>query len=275
MTGHPAKHKFQPALTATMMAAAMLVALVLPEIQPAGAAPENDEILVFAASSLAPPLEQIAALYGQKNSVELRFSFASSAALARQIEYGAPADLFITAHSRWLDKLSAKGRIDRTKIRAIAGNRLVLVRSGNHTGSETEGANEIRALLLAPDAGRIATGDPASVPLGLYARDSLVALGLWDRVGPRLAPAAHARAALLQVERGLATLGILFASDAAGSGKVTILAALPTNSYGPINYLAVPVASGSGNNALAGFLEFLTSPEAEQVFLQQGFSPPR
>lgn len=236
----------------------------------------EDDILVFAASSLAPPLQQIAALYEAQKNIKLRFAFASSAALARQIEYGAPADLFITAHPLWLERLAARQQIDSNSARAIAGNRLVLARPA---GSANSTAN-VRALLLAPDAGRIATGDPASVPLGMYARDSLRSLGLWEAVGPRLAPAANARAALLQVERGMVSLGILFASDVAGSSRVTIVAEIPAGSAGSagssgqIQYLAVLVGRAPDSETAAQFLLYLTSPEAQEVFLQRGFSAP-
>ena len=180
-----------------MLAAILMVALtVMVPANSAAAAPGktgNDEILVFAASSLAPPLQQIARLYEERNGIKLRFAFASSAALARQIEYGAPADLFITAHPLWLERLAERQRIDMVHVQAIAGNSLVLARPAASAHSTAN----IRALLLAQDTGRIATGDPGSVPLGMYARSSLQALGLWEAVGPRLAPAANARAALL------------------------------------------------------------------------------
>ena len=263
-----------------MLAAILMVALtVMVPANSAAAAPGktgNDEILVFAASSLAPPLQQIARLYEERNGIKLRFAFASSAALARQIEYGAPADLFITAHPLWLERLAERQRIDMADVQAIAGNSLVLARPAASAHSTAN----IRTLLLAQDTGRIATGDPGSVPLGMYARSSLKALGLWETVGPRLAPAANARAALLQVERGLVGLGILFASDAAGSDRVTIIAEIPagpagsTGSDGQIQYLAVLVGQPPASKTAAQFLLYLTSPEAQEVFLKQGFSAP-
>lgn len=271
MKSNPPKRTQRYLQVAIMMVAVILHALV--GANSAGAAPGetgDDEILVFAASSLAPPLQQIARLYEEQSGVKLRFAFASSAALARQIEYGAPADLFITAHPLWLERLAALQRIDRAGTLAIAGNSLVLARPAGSANSTAS----VRALLLAPDAGRIATGDPGSVPLGMYARDSLKALGLWQAVGPRLAPAANARAALLQVERGLAGLGILFASDAAGSDRVTIVAEIPAGLDGPIQYLAALVGRPPGSRAAERFFLYLTGPEAEEVFLQQGFSAP-
>lgn len=249
----------------------LLVSILLILAFPAWASPDEEEILVFAASSLAPPLEQIAEIYQSQSDVTLRFSFASSAALARQIEYGAPAHLFITAHPQWLDRLAEKGRVDRIDVRAIAGNRLVIAGSK----STFADARDARTLLLAGSADRIATGDPGSVPLGLYARDSLVALGIWEAVSPRLAPAANARTALLQVEQGLVPIGILFASDAAGSDRATILADMPAGSYGPIRYLAVPLNDAPGSDAALKFLDFLTSAEAAEIFAGNGFSPPK
>lgn len=239
----------------------------------------DGEILIFAASSLAPPLEQIAALHQQQGGGKMRFAFASSAVLARQIEYGAPADLFITAHPLWLERLAQIGRVRMAAARAIAGNRLVLARPAARPGQAEIEASDIRALLLAPGAGgpgsgRIATADPGSVPLGMYARDSLTALGLWQAVGPRLAPAANARAALLQVERGLAALGILYASDVAGSGRAVIVAEMPAESYAPIRYLAVPVGERAGRPGIGEILDLLASPAAVQIFRRHGFTPP-
>ncbi len=274
MRSNPPKRAHGNLQVAVMIFAVAMLALAgANSVKAAPGSQGEDEILVFAASSLAPPLQQIATLYEAQSSVKLRFAFASSAALARQIEYGAPADLFITAHPLWLERLAAQHQIDSSSARAIAGNRLVLARPA---GSASSAAN-VRALLLAPDAGRIATGDPASVPLGMYARSSLEALGLWQAVGPRLAPAANARAALLQVERGMVGLGILFASDAAGSDRVTIVAEIPpgpAGSGGQIQYLAALVGQPPGSKTAAQFLLFLTSPEAQEVFLKQGFSAP-
>ena len=277
MTGfhptRPSRRSLQISLLATLM---LIVAL------PARASSSDNEILVFAASSLAPPLTQIGIAFESRSGVTLRFAFASSAALARQIEYGAPAHLFITAHPQWLDRLAEKGRVDRVDARAIAGNRLVIAGfrprfeagHGDRFGQASTGITKILTLLLANDTDRIATGDPGSVPLGLYARDSLVALGLWEAVSPRLAPAANARSALLQVEQGLVPIGILFASDAAGSDRATILADMPAGSYGPIRYLAVPINDAPGNDAALKFLDFLTSAEAAEIFTGHGFSPP-
>jgi molybdate transport system substrate-binding protein len=108
----------------------------------------------------------------------------------------------------------------------------------------------------------------------MYARDSLTALGLWEAVSPRLAPAANARAALLQVERGLATVGILYASDVAGSHRAVIVAEMPPHSYGPIQYLAATVGDSAGRPGIDEILNFLDRPEAAQIFRRHGFTPP-
>lgn len=248
---------------------AVIIAAALSATAEAEAAPE-EEILVFAASSLAPPLEQIATDYESETGVKLRFAFGSSAKLSRQIEYGAPADLFITAHSLWLDGLLNAGRVDAARVRVIAGNRLVI----SSARSSPAYSGDIRAFLLADDEGRIATGDPDSVPLGLYARQSLSAMGLWDAVSPRLAPAPNARSALLQVERGQAPIGILFASDVAGSDRAILLAEIPAGSYGPIRYVAAPIVGADSTDITLNLLAFLTSPQASQILLEHGFSAP-
>lgn len=247
-----------------------ILALMLSVTSPSTSAAPDEEILVFAASSLAPPLEQIATEYENRTGVKLRFSFSSSARLARQIEYGAPADLFITAHSLWLDGLLNAGRADLARVRVIAGNRLVI--AGTDPAQSPGQSKNVRALLLAEPAGRIATGDPDSVPLGLYARQSLTAMGLWEAVGRRLAPAANARSALLQVERGQAPLGILFASDVAASDRAILLAEMPVGSYGPVRYLAAPIIGADSADITLDFLAFLTSPPASEILLEHGFS---
>ncbi len=265
---------------AWLLVATVMAVLVMLAATPSRAADRDEvEIMIFAASSLAPPLEQIAALYQQRGGGKMRFAFASSAVLARQIEYGAPANLFITAHPLWLERLAQIGRVQIAAARAIAGNRLVLARTAARTGAVTVETEDIRTLLLASTAsssgtGRIATGDPGSVPLGMYARDSLTALGLWGAVGPRLAPAANARAALLQVERGLAALGILYASDVAGSGRAVVVGEMPAESYAPIQYLAVPVGERAGRPGIGEILDLLASPEAVHIFRRHGFTPP-
>jgi molybdate transport system substrate-binding protein len=206
----------------------------------------------------------------------VKFSFAASSTLARQIEQGAPAQLFVSADEAWMDSLQKAGAVLPASRRELASNRLALVAPG--TGEPTaapETAEAVRALIaqaLAPTDARIATGDPAHVPVGRYAQAALSSLGLWETVGPRLARADNVRAALVLVERGEAPLGITYRTDALQSGKVRVAALFPAGSHPPIRY---PSALLQGAGAAAKrFHEYLFTPAAQAALRDAGFGPP-
>ncbi len=233
----------------------------------------DDEVVVFAAASLTQVLQTIAT---QGGFPRVKFSFASSSTLARQIEQGAPAQLFISADEPWMDAVQKAGAVLPGTRRDLASNRLALVAPG---GSEPAAAPDsaaavrtrLEAVLARPDA-RIATGDPAHVPVGKYAQAALTALGLWDAVAPRLARADNVRNALALVERGEAPLGITYATDALASSRVQVVALFPAASHPPIRY-PMALLRGAGP-AAQRFHAHLSTPAAQAALRAAGFGPP-
>ena len=227
-------------------------------------------LTVFAAASLTEAMTEAGRKFEQSQGVAVRFSFASSSTLARQIEAGAPAGLVALASEDWADYLAKRGAIlPETRISAV-GNRLVLIApSGDAvTLSEPPTAAEITAAL--GPAGRLALGDPAHVPAGIYARQALENLGLWPAVAAHLALTDNVRAALMLVARGEAALGIVYATDARLAPQVRILATLPRASHAPISYPFAIVRDGDNAQARA-FLAFLASTEGLAIFERFGF----
>jgi len=222
-----------------------------------------EPVTVFAAASLADVLPAIVAAAGLS---AVRFSFAASSTLARQMEQGAPAQLFVSADAAWMDHLQQRGFVQAATRRVLAGNRLVVVRPGAQAGELTESTAALQAALA---GGRVATGDPAHVPVGRYAEAALRSLGLWGAVGARLVRAENVRSALAFVERGEAAAGIVYASDAAASSRVHVAARFPRASHPPIEYPAALVA-GAGP-AAARVLEAMFTPQARVALQRAGF----
>jgi molybdate transport system substrate-binding protein len=227
-------------------------------------------VTVFAAASLGDVMHALAARWAGRG-VALRFSFAASSTLARQIEQGAPADLYISADEAWMDHLAARGHIDIGSRKVLATNRLVVVRAdADQRGEPSESTTALRDALLAGDAaGRIATGDPAHVPVGRYAEAALRRLGLWDAVNTRLVRADNVRSALAFVERGEALAGIVYATDAHVAKRLRIAARFPSDSHPPITY---PVALLRGATPPAHAVHaWLFSDETRAVLREAGF----
>ncbi len=223
-----------------------------------------EPITVFAAASLTDALEAVGAAYGARTGAELRFAFASSSTLARQIEAGAPAHIYVSADERWMDDLEAQGLIEPgTRVSPI-GNRLVVIAADEPKGA----AGDIGALLNVD--GRLAVGDPEHVPAGRYARDALETLEIWDDVEPRLARADNARAALALVERGEAPYGVVYATDAAVVDHIDVVSTFPADSHTPITYPFAIVAGGDGAD-VRDFFTFMTGDEALAIYARFGF----
>jgi molybdate transport system substrate-binding protein len=249
------------------------VALLCLTVQPASlpaAETKQAQILVFAAASLTDALRAIGAAYESTSAVRVAMSFDASSNVARQIEAGAPADVFFSADTQWMDYLQNRNLIQAGTRRNVVGNRLVLIAAA---GSQIK-------LKIAPHFplaaalgnGRLATGDPESVPVGRYARSALTTLGVWDEVAPRLVRAENVRAALVYVGRGEAPLGIVYASDALVDRNVRVVDTFPANTHEPIVY---PVAlTKSANGAAAGFVAYLLSPQGRKIFVKYGFTEP-
>lgn len=242
-----------------------LLALLVP---PAAAA--QQQVTVFAAASLTDAMQDVSAAWQQAGHAPLRLTFASSSTLARQIEQGAPANLFASADQRWMDYLAQRGLVAADSRRDLLANSLVLVVPGNRARQVAIGPGLDLDALLGP-GGRIATGDPAHVPAGLYAKQALTALGLWPRAEPRLASAEDVRGALLLVERGEAPAGIVYATDAAAGGGVAVAGTFPEGTHDRITYPFAVTRDGDTPEARA-LLLFLAGPEARAVFERRGFA---
>lgn len=246
-----------------LAALTVAAALALP-----GAA-RAQQLTVFAAASLADALGEVGSLWAAGGNPPVRFSFAASSALARQIEAGAPADVFASADEAWMDHLAARGRIAPDTRAPLLSNRLALVAPAGAAAGPVEVARGLDLAAMA-GSGRIAVADPDHVPAGRYARRALESLGLWDAAAPRLARADNVRVALALVERGEVPLGIVYATDAAAARRVRVLGTFPADSHPPISYPVAAVAGRDGEAARA-FLAFLATDEAAAVFRRFGF----
>lgn len=225
--------------------------------------------VVLAASSMADAMGAVAADWAAQGHAPPVLSFAGTPALARQIAAGAPADLVITADAAWMDWLAGQGAIDRASRCAVAGNALVYI-----APAAAHPAAQVAGDAVPLEAGRLAIGDPASVPAGRYARAALEAAGLWDSVADRIVPAENVRAALALVERGEAPLGVVYASDAQASDAVVALPfPHPLPDGMTITYPAARLAGAQHPDA-AALLAYLASGEAAAILQAHGFTPP-
>lgn len=225
------------------------------------------DLIVVAASSLTDALNEIGPAFTGATHRGVKLSYAASSALARQIEGGAPADVFMSADTDWMDYLQTRKLIDPASRHNVLGNQLVLISPADSTVSVTIAPHFALAKLLGD--GRLATGNPDSVPVGKYAKEALTNLGVWSEVQDRIAPADNVRAALALVARGEAPLGVVYRTDALVEKKVRIVADFPGSSHGPITY---PVAATAmAHDGAADFVKFLLSPPAQAIFAKYGF----
>ena len=227
------------------------------------------DVTVMAAASLTDAMKALGLAWAAKGNPAPRFAYGASSALARQIEQGAPADIFASADESWADYLQQRNLILAATRTSPLGNALVLIAPNDQAGGIVLTPGDLLARL--GPAGRLVTGDPASVPVGKYAQAALVSLGLWDQVAPRLARAENVRAALLLVERGEAPLGIVYSTDAAASPGVRVVATFPASSHPPISYPFALTPHGDTPQGRA-LLAFLIGPEAAPVYRELGFS---
>lgn len=244
-----------PALAAAVLAAASL---------PAAAA---DGTTVYAAASTTNAVTDVAAAFTKETGLVVTPSFASSSTLAKQIEEGAPAEIFISANSKWMDYLADKGLVAQASRADLLGNDLVLI-APKDSAVEAVAITETLDLAALLDGGRLAVGDPDHVPAGQYARAALEKLGLWETAEQALARQNDVRSALVLVERGEAPLGIVYSTDAAISKGVKIVGTFPADSHPPIAY---PVALVKETDAARRFLDFMKSPAARDIFAGYGF----
>lgn len=228
----------------------------------------EEPVRVFAAASLTNALNEIGAQWQKAGHPQPSLTYAASSALAKQVEAGAPADVFASADLKWMDYLDERKKIDPATRVNLLGNTLVLiVPKGRGFPVEMQKGFDLAKAY----EGKLCTGEPGVVPVGIYARQSLETLGWWAALQGRIVGTDDVRTALAFVERGECPLGIVYATDAAISSKVEVLATFPESTHKPIVY---PFALVQGARAeAAGFLDHVkTSPDAARVFQQYGFT---
>jgi molybdate transport system substrate-binding protein len=229
----------------------------------------DKSILVFAAASLKNALDEVDSAFAKQSEIDVVASYDASSALMKQIEQGAPADVYISADQHWMDYGSERKLIDDSTRVNLLGNKLVLIAGKETKLSDVTVGPSLDLAKLAGD-GRIATGDVRAVPVGLYAKAALQKLGLWDSTAPKLAMVGNVRAALVLVARGEAPLGLVYATDAKVEPAVKIIGVFPDDSHDPIVY---PAAATVGAKPVARlYLDFLRSAAARSIFESFGFS---
>ncbi|MDL2307107.1 molybdate ABC transporter substrate-binding protein [Desulfovibrio sp. OttesenSCG-928-C06] len=228
------------------------------------------EIVVFAAASTTNAVTEIGNLYAEKGLGSIKCSFASSSTLAKQIEQGAPADVFLSANIKWMDYLDEKSMVAVGSRKNILRNRIALIVPSASGVQAVEINSDADLVAILGKEGRMAVGDPAHVPVGTYGKQALETLGLWDSVKDSIAPTKDVRAGLAMVEQGEAPLGLVYSSDVAASDKVRIIGLFPESSHPEIIY---PVGAVAGNKTEAAgkFIEFLSTLEARAIFKKYGF----
>ncbi|MCW7541977.1 molybdate ABC transporter substrate-binding protein [Aquabacterium sp. A7-Y] len=231
------------------------------------------ELTVFAAASLTQALQEAGRVFQARGGQAPRFAFAASSTLARQIEAGAQAQLFLSADQAWMDYLAQRRLIEPASRVDLLGNRLVLVTPAERPLRQSLQKGWDPATLLGAN-GRLATGDPAHVPVGKYAQAALTRLGSWPAVEPRLVRADSVRAALALVERGEVPAGIVYQTDAALSKAVQVAGVFPAESHPPIVYPMALVAGASGPAAAQAreFHAWLRGAQAAEIFKRHGFT---
>ena len=235
------------------------------------AAAEARDITVFAAASLNDALTRAAAAYEGATGAHTVLSFAGSSALARQIEAGAPADLFVSANEAWMDSLLSQGLIDPDSRVDLLGNTLVLIAHGAADPVPLDADLDLAAML---NGGHLAMALVDAVPAGIYGKAALQSLGLWDRVAPMVAQTDNVRAALALVATGEAPLGITYATDAVAEPRVSVVGTFPAGTHPAIAYPAAVLSDAADPEAARAFLTWLQSPEARAIFAAQGFRIP-
>lgn len=249
---------------------AFLLALLIVGIWGATAR-ADPPVTVFAAASLKNALDDVAAHFKAAGGAEISLSYGGSSALARQIQYGAPAQIFLSANASWMDMLQGDDLLQPNTRVDLLANRLVLI-----AGPQTDVTLTIEQgmdLATALKDGRLAMALVNAVPAGIYGRAALQSLGVWDQVKDRIAQTDNVRASLRLVAVGEAPLGIVYATDAGAEPLVRVVGIFPGQSHPPILYPVARMARGETRASLA-FFEFLTGPEARAVFERHGFLKP-
>jgi molybdate transport system substrate-binding protein len=251
---------------AVLIAAGLLLGLAASQAR----AGKPAKLLVFAAASTTDLVGELARAFEEEHSAEVRTSFASSSTLARQIQHGAPADVFISANVAWMNAIEQDGAIEPGTRFDWMSNRVALVAPADAPlALEVERGVELRRAL---QGDRLAIADPSHVPAGQYAAAALRRFGLFERLKDRMVHAVDVRAALALVERGEVAAGLVYATDAAASDRVVLVDLFPVDSHPPIVY-PVAILEGRDLPLARRFVEMLRSPEAAEVLERRGFLP--
>ncbi len=229
----------------------------------------QEKVLVFAAASTTNAITDIGAAFEKISKVKVSCSFASSSTLAKQIENKAPANIYVSANPKWMDYLEDKGEIEEGTRTELLGNSVVLI-------SPVSSMVEVKiqpgfklAEILGP--GKLAMGDPDHVPAGIYAKQALETLGVWETVKSKVARSKDVRAALALVERAEAPLGIVYSTDAKITEKVRVIGTFPENSHPPVRY-PVAIVKGNATKEAMELFGFMKSKEAGEIFEKYGFT---
>jgi molybdate transport system substrate-binding protein len=237
---------------------------------PAIAQAPTRPILVFGAASVTNVLDELAASYSKREGVEIKTSYAASSVLAKQLEAGAPADIFISADQEWMDYAAKKAVIKPDSRFNLVANTLVLIAGVNNGAMiDLKPGLDLRIALAGQ---KLSMADPNSVPAGRYGKAALIALGGWDFIASSVAPADNVRTALAYVARGETPLGIVYGTDAKSEAKVRVVATFPAHTHPPIIYPAALTIQALP--AAEKFLAYLQTQEAQAAFLKAGFSKP-
>ncbi|WP_306154288.1 molybdate ABC transporter substrate-binding protein [Roseovarius sp. MMSF_3281] len=234
----------------------------------APAVAQADEIMVFAAASMTNAMAEIEERFEAATDHDLVVSLAGSSALARQIQQGAPADIFISANPDWMDTLEAEGLVEEGTRFDLLNNSIVLIAADTEAEPVEIGADIDLAGMLGGD--RLAMALVDSVPAGIYGKAALESLGLWGKVETQVAQADNVRAALAFVATGEAPYGIVYATDAMAEDDVTVIGTFPAKTHPPIVYPAADL-SNRDTPAESDFLDYLQGPQAREAFERQGF----
>lgn len=229
---------------------------------------DDSGVTVFAAASTTNAITDLGKIFSKKDGARFTPSFASSSTLAKQIEAGAPADIFLSANSKWMTYLQDKKLIEPGSRFDLLGNSVVLIAPKDSKLKVKVEKDFPLAKILGEE--KLAMGDPAHVPAGIYGKKALENLGVWKSVEPKVVRAKDVRAALALVERGEAPLGVVYATDAAISKRVKVLAVFPESVQPKIVY-PIAIMKGKRGKASERFIELLKSPEGKKVFERYGF----
>jgi molybdate transport system substrate-binding protein len=229
-------------------------------------AARTDEILVAAAASLTDVLKELSAAYQSKGKNIVNFNFGPSSTLARQIEEGAPADVFFSADLAQMDNLNKKGRLEPGMRKNLLSNQLVII-----VPADSKLAIGSPKDLLKPEVKRIALAEPSSVPVGVYSSKYLSDEGLWEKVKPKVVPVLDVRATLASVESGNVEAGFVYKTDAAISKKVKIVFEVPIDMGPKITYPVAIIKESKRKEAARNFMNFVISPASKRIFEKYGF----